>query len=158
MTSTRKNIRERAATGGKTMGDKRLKTIQKKKPPSRVNRRPDVPPEVQSIQETISSEIRANIRSIIEAEEGLDDPITLNQLGSLMGFSSANIYGIMNNRNEIGVVTVSRFSFALGCDPWLLLMPNDEFRRSVIPNYIRYRKGLSDGSDIKPKRSSKKVR
>lgn len=154
MTLSKAGIKARAAQSGQKMGGQIMKTLQKKKPPAKVKKRPTPSDDVFSLQDAISLDVRKNIQSILDAESDLPDPLNAGQLGEMMGFASGNIYSIMKARNRIGTLTICRFSHALDCDPWLLVMPNDEFKKMVLPSYLRRRRGIGDGSDIKPRRSS----
>lgn len=157
-TNRKTDVSDKLLQDSARMGSKmhKIKSIQKTKTKVAPKKRPEPPDEVKEIYSELSEGIRENVMSLIEAEKNFDDPITLNQLGKMMGFSSAFIYGIMNGRNEIGIMTISRLSYALGCNPWLLMMPNDEFEKNIIPNYIRYRRGEIGSDQISMLRTARK--
>ncbi len=84
--------------------------------------------------------IRENINSILDAEQDMEieNPLNLNQLGAMAGYGSSVVYQALRSeppRNMIGIQTLARFSLALGMSPHTLLMPNDRFKKEIIPAY-----------------------
>ncbi len=142
------SIEKTAQNMGSTIG------ARKKAPKNTGQKRPERGDAVSDMMLECTLTVRDNIKAIMEVEEdlGIDDPLTYNQLGKLSGYSSSIIYQSLTSeppRNNIGIQTLARYALALGVTPHILLMPNEQFRRELIPSYRLTRSNAIKSGEIK---------
>ncbi len=117
-------------------------TAKKIKPKPKAVRRPERPKWLTDGVNRISQRVRANVHAILDVEAEVlgEDGINRSQLGVLMGLKSSIIYSVLNGtRDEIGTSYIVRFCHALGLSEHLILLPPEEFKRIVVPEYRKSR-------------------
>lgn len=103
-------------------------------------KRPERSEEISSMMLEFTLNVRKNIASLIECEQtlGVDDPLTLHQLGKMAGFKSSVIYQNFTSeeiRNNIGIQLIARLAVALNTSVYTLMLPHDQFVSDVLPGY-----------------------